>query len=75
MNTYMSLEDYAEHIRRKMHRLMTLTGTALGSDHPAFVMAAELCTEAAGIVNGTQMEQERAGLEALDLATLPAPKD
>lgn len=71
MVEYTTLENYAEHIRREMHRMIVLTGTALGTDHPAFALAAELCTEAAGIVNGSQMERERAAIETLDLSTLP----
>jgi hypothetical protein len=75
MKTYMSAEDYAEHIRQETGPLMAQLLRALGPEHPATIKVIEINSEAVAIVNGTQMEQERAGLDALDLATLPAPKD
>jgi hypothetical protein len=72
---YETVEAYADHIRIQTVSIMHLLMGALGPEHRATVKVCDLLNEAVQIVNGTQMEEERAGLDDLDLATLPAPKD
>lgn len=69
--TYKTLEEYAEHVRREAFRLVASLCRELGPEHPASVRASALCTEAANLVCGRQMEAERAEVDALDLSTLP----
>lgn len=75
MKTYNTVEEYADHIRIETVSIMHLLMGALGPEHRATVKVCDLLNEAVSIVNGSQMEAERAGLDALDLATLPAPND
>jgi hypothetical protein len=75
VKTYKTVEEYADHIRIEHVSIMHLLMGALGPEHRATVKVCDLLNEAVQIVNGSEMEQERAGLDDLDLATLPAPKD
>lgn len=69
--TFATLEEYAEHVRIEAFRLTAALCRELGPEHAASQRAAALCTEAANLVNGRQMEEERAEVDELDLATLP----
>jgi len=71
VKTYKAVEEYADHIRIEMASIMHLLMGALGPEHRATVKVCDLLNEAVQIVQGTQMEQERAALDGLDLATLP----
>jgi hypothetical protein len=68
MNTYTSVEEYADHVRRETSRWLGAMCNRMGADHPATIAMAELCTEAATIVLQQKMRQERAG--GYDLAAL-----
>lgn len=73
MPRFETMEEYAEHIRRETCGMIRPLFKALGTDHPTALRVAELCTEAAQIVTGKQMEEEQADVENLDLARLPVP--
>lgn len=63
------LEAFANRVRRQSQLIMA--AAAVKNDQRAFELAGALCTEAANILNQSQMQSEQAG--EYDLAALPAP--
>ena len=70
MPEFQTLEAFAEHVRQKTGRLGAMLMRELGTEHPASIIAVELCADAANIVTGAGMESERADVENLDLSEL-----
>ena len=61
MKSYNSVEEYADHVRRETSHVLASMCKYMGPEHPAVQRVADLCTEAANIVNQTKMQQEQAG--------------
>lgn len=74
MPEFKTLEEYAEHVRQKTGRLGAMLMRELGTEHPASIIAVELCASAAKIITGKEMEREHAEVENLDLSALGKPK-
>ena len=59
MNTYKSVEEYAEHVRKETAGILGALCHRLGPEHPAAVAVGGLLTEAANIVQQNKMQQEQ----------------
>ena len=73
MKSYNSVEEYADHIRRETSHVLASMCKYMGPEHSAVKRVADLCTEAATIVNQTKMQQEQAG--GYNLASLKVNAD
>ena len=73
MKSYNSVEEYADHVRRETSHVLASMCKYMGPEHPAVKRVADLCTEAATIVNQTKMQQEQAG--GYNLASLKVNAD
>lgn len=74
MKQYNSVEEYAAHVRSVSSSVLASMCRHMGPEHPAVQRMADLCTEAAAIVQQNRMQQERAGGN-YDLSTLHVRAD
>jgi hypothetical protein len=73
MTDRVRLEAFAEDVRRQAHSIITrCMDVSPRSIEKAMEIAGALCTQAANVKNGLQMEQEVA-VGNYDLTALPAP--
>ena len=70
--TFETVEEYARMIHAQTHKVLFCLLS--GDMEEARRRVSALCSEAGGIVQAAKMKQERAGMETLDLSTLPPPK-
>ncbi len=75
MSQYNTVEEYAQHVKQVTAKQLAALCRGLGPTHPATVAIENLCTEAANIVNQTQMQQEQAGADRYNLAGLHVHAD
>ena len=61
MSQYGSIEAYAEHVRRETSGILARVMMKFGPEHEVALTIGGLCTEAAGIVQQSKMQQEQAG--------------
>lgn len=70
---YTTLEDYARHIYAEMQNMTARLCVAVGPDSPASLQACRLSQEAYTILQQRRMQDEAAGVDALDLSKMPPP--
>ena len=73
MNTYSTVEAFAEHVRQVTGSTLGALCSTLGPTHPVSVAIAELCSEAATLVHQSAMQQETADPDRYDLVALGTP--